>query len=1583
MQYKKLYLIILLICLKLSVQAQGLSLIAPTLSATCNTTINVPVKIKNFQRLLSLQFSLGWDTSRLQLNGVNNYGPTAMALSNTNFGMGNSARGLLTFAWNNENQAGVSLTDSTSIFVLQFTVKGNNGTTGYLNFFGNPTNIEAIDIGLNSVPVTTVNGSVNVNCAVASPLYLVIPTVTDTCNSSVDVPVKVKNFQHLLSLQFSMSWDTSRLSYTGVSNYGPAALALSASNFGTAAASNGGLSFVWNDAALSPKNLSDSSILFYLRFNVRGNNGASAAVQFSSNPTVMEAIDSALNPATIINVDGSVKIICSQGIPVNIIAPMMVDTCKTTADVAIKVKNFVDLQSLQFSVRWDTARIKFASVIDYGIAALSNTASNFGTSDVNSGKLSYAWSDATALSKTLADSSTLFMIRFQLKGGIGKTDSLFIQNTPTSIEAIDKYFTSIPYTVSYKSVPVFCKTCPVATTKTTSLSGCNAVVYKGKAYTSSIVVRDTLLGYSGCDSIYNVATITVNKITLVTKNTNITGCKSVVYNTKTYTASTVISDTVRSYQGCDSIINNVNIIVSNITPSSNTINLSGCSSVVYKIKTYTTSTVLLDTTKSVYGCDSLYNTINITVYKITPVTSSNTISGCNSLVYNGKTYTTSTVITDTTKSVTGCDSLYFTHTLMVYKIVATTSSNNLSSCGSVTYKSVVYSANTSFIDTVKSINGCDSVYITVSINITPSPTRDTFATKCSSFLWYGTTFYNDTIAAHYVPNTVTNIFGQGFSGTTSITLPTGWTFSGTMGTYTTAGNFGVASPSLKFALNNDRIITPTLSGGATQIKFWLKSQAASGSSLLIEGFNGSSWVTVNNITSFPIVGTNITYTATSSPALPLGLIQFRFTYTKSVGNISFDDLNILYGSNGGCDSLIALHLTIKKATINTVNLSGCNNVTYKTKTYTSSAIVQDTIRNVQGCDSIINVANITVYKVTAVTNNINLSGCNAVLYKTVSYTSSTVIRDTVKSFSGCDSIYNVINIAVNKITPTTSNLSYSGCNSVVYKTKTYTTSTLVRDTVKSFQGCDSIFNVVTITVYKLTAVTNNLNYSGCNSVVYKAKTYTTSTVVRDTIKSVQACDSIYNIANITVYKVTAVTNTINLSGCNAVLYKTVSYTSSTVIRDTVKSFSGCDSIYNVINIAVNKITPTTSNLSYSGCNSVVYKTKTYTTSTLVRDTVKSFQGCDSIYNVVTITVNKITPATNNLSVSGCNSVVYNTKTYTTSTVVRDTIKSYQGCDSIYKVATITVNKITVANTSQSYIGCGSYTYNSIVYTSSATLKDTIKSYQGCDSIYRTTTITVVKATSNIINLSSCGSVTYKGNTYTSSTTLHDTIKGSLGCDSIYNTVNIVIGAGFDISGNVKHPTKGAIPKVTVNLTGTNAQSITSTGIYTLSCVSSNATGNIKVTKNNDVSKTNGVTTLDLALLQSHILQKNILNSPYKIIAGDVNGDGKVTTLDIVYIKRLILGLDTTYTKTSTGEKRMWVFVDSSFKFADSTIPFPYRDSISFNAINNNLSNKTFIGIKLGDVNFDWNTAIARPALIKEGETKPDMKLEEEIEQIEE
>ena len=150
-----------------------------------------------------------------------------------------------------------------------------------------------------------------------------------------------------------------------------------------------------------------------------------------------------------------------------------------------------------------------------------------------------------------------------------------------------------------------------------------------------------------------------------------------------------------------------------------------------------------------------------------------------------------------------------------------------------------------------------------------------------------------------------------------------------------------------------------------------------------------------------------------------------------------------------------------------------------------------------------------------------------------------------------------------------------------------------------------------------------------------------------------------------------------------------------------------------------------------------------------------------------------------------------------------------------------------------------------------------------------------------------------------------------------------------------------------------------------SCINYASNDTIHLSKNNDVNKSNGVSAVDIALVQSHILGKNILNSPYKLIAADVTGDGKVTALDIVYLKRLILGVDTTFINSTTKQNRLWEFVDSIYKFGDSTNPFPYKDSIVFSALNTNLTNKTFIAVKLGDVNWDWNPASLRAPVKQE------------------
>ncbi|MBK9583675.1 MAG: hypothetical protein IPO48_17815 [Saprospiraceae bacterium] len=55
---------------------------------------------------------------------------------------------------------------------------------------------------------------------------------------------------------------------------------------------------------------------------------------------------------------------------------------------------------------------------------------------------------------------------------------------------------------------------------------------------------------------------------------------------------------------------------------------------------------------------------------------------------------------------------------------------------------------------------------------------------------------------------------------------------------------------------------------------------------------------------------------------------------------------------------------------------------------------------------------------------------------------------------------------------------------------------------------------------------------------------------------------------------------------------------------------------------------------------------------------------------------------------------------------------------------------------------------------------------------------------------------------------------------------------------------------------------------------------------------NGVSTLDLVMIQRHILGLQALDSNYKLIAADANNDGKVTASDLTDLRKLILGVTT-------------------------------------------------------------------------------------------
>ena len=150
--------------------------------------------------------------------------------------------------------------------------------------------------------------------------------------------------------------------------------------------------------------------------------------------------------------------------------------------------------------------------------------------------------------------------------------------------------------------------------------------------------------------------------------------------------------------------------------------------------------------------------------------------------------------------------------------------------------------------------------------------------------------------------------------------------------------------------------------------------------------------------------------------------------------------------------------------------------------------------------------------------------------------------------------------------------------------------------------------------------------------------------------------------------------------------------------------------------------------------------------------------------------------------------------------------------------------------------------------------------------------------------------------------------------------------------------------------------------------------NYSITPTRNDDPLNGVTTYDLILLGQHVLEVNLLDSPYKMIAADVNESGSITALDMIELRRLILQIDDAF-----SSEKSWTFVDAGYTFPNSSNPFATTYPTAAN-INNLTSSEVidFIGVKLGDLN-----ASATPNLLASGDTRSSdgslkIKLEDEM-----
>ena len=167
-----------------------------------------------------------------------------------------------------------------------------------------------------------------------------------------------------------------------------------------------------------------------------------------------------------------------------------------------------------------------------------------------------------------------------------------------------------------------------------------------------------------------------------------------------------------------------------------------------------------------------------------------------------------------------------------------------------------------------------------------------------------------------------------------------------------------------------------------------------------------------------------------------------------------------------------------------------------------------------------------------------------------------------------------------------------------------------------------------------------------------------------------------------------------------------------------------------------------------------------------------------------------------------------------------------------------------------------------------------------------------------------------------------------------------------------------------------SQTVTNRGEYSFE---NNPSGyNYVISPEKDMNHANGVTTLDLLLIQRHILGLRDLGSPYKLIAADVTNDRIISGHDIVEARRLVLGITERFRNNQS-----WRFVDGAQDFISTDNPWPFTEVRDPLSIDDDLESEDFIGTKIGDVN---DNATPSEGMLVESRYESTLQLEAKLSQ---
>ena len=357
---------------------------------------------------------------------------------------------------------------------------------------------------------------------------------------------------------------------------------------------------------------------------------------------------------------------------------------------------------------------------------------------------------------------------------------------------------------------------------------------------------------------------------------------------------------------------------------------------------------------------------------------------------------------------------------------------NVEACDSAQYQAIFLYNDTTFTDTLLTVDGCDSI---VNYNYTISSSPSINLTVGSAISCFAS---ND--------------------GQISATLATGnydWTGSTGFSQSSTSNiisNLGPDTYTLVFTDDNgcsdqdSIVLNEPLEIRTVSMQSACDSVLIHGNWEFASGIYIDTQVASNGCDSISEI--NLTFSNSSvSTTTFFGCNSLEYNGQTYTSDTIFRDT---FQTTGGCDSIIIAELNIPSDITINFTIQDCLPIIYNGTTYTSSATIRDTFLSSNGCDSIV-TADLIVGS--SIFINLNEQGCDSVFANGQWFFVDTVLRDTFSAVSGCDSIVS--------ITITVSNPSFevsfiSSCYDITLDGQTFLSDTIFNDTLLSVFGCDSI-----------------------------------------------------------------------------------------------------------------------------------------------------------------------------------------------------------------------------------------------------------------------------------------------------------------------------------------------------------------------------------------------------------------------------------------------------------------------------------------------------------------------------------------------